>query len=48
MVHKIICIGRQFGSGGHEIAVRTGAKLGIRVYERDILHLACIYGELAV
>ena len=48
MVHKIICIGRQFGSGGHEIAVRTGAKLGIRVYERDILHLACKYGELAV
>ena len=47
MVHKIICIGRQFGSGGHEIAVRTGAKLGIRVYEREIRRLAseedCIF-----
>lgn len=24
MENKIICIGREFGSGGHEIAVRTG------------------------
>lgn len=47
MRHRVICIGRQFGSGGHEIAVRTAERLGIRVYERELLHLACKYGELS-
>ncbi len=47
MANKIICIAREFGSGGHEIAVRTGARLGIRVYEKDIFRLACRYGELS-
>lgn len=47
MANKIICIAREFGSGGHEIAVRTANKLGIRVYEKDLLHLACKYGELS-
>ena len=39
MANKIICIAREFGSGGHEIAVRTGSKLGIRVYEKDLFQL---------
>ena len=47
MANKIICIAREFGSGGHEIAVRTGTRLGIRVYEKDLFHLACRYGELS-
>ena len=47
MTNKIICIAREFGSGGHEIAVRTAARLGIRVYEKDLFHLACRYGELS-
>ena len=47
MIHKIICIAREFGSGGHEIAVRTAAALGIRVYEKDLFRLACRYGELS-
>lgn len=47
MANKIICIAREFGSGGHEIAVRTAGKLGIRVYEKDLFHLACKYGELS-
>ena len=47
MGHRVICIGRQFGSGGHEIAVRTGERLGIKVYERELLHLVCQYGELS-
>ena len=47
MGHRVICIGRQFGSGGHEIAVRTAERLGIKVYERELLHLACKYGELS-
>ena len=48
MGNKIICIGREFGSGGHEIAVRAAEKLGIKVYEKNLVHLACKYGELAV
>lgn len=47
MANKIICIAREFGSGGHEIAVKTGSKLRIRVYEKDLFHLACKYGELS-
>ncbi len=47
MANKIICIGREFGSGGHEIAVRTASRLDIRVYEKDLFHLACRYGELS-
>ena len=33
MRNTIICIGRQFGSGGHEIALRTGTKTGLKVYD---------------
>ena len=47
MENKIICIGRQFGSGGHEIGVRAAAALGIRIYERELVALACKYGEIA-
>lgn len=47
MGNKIICIAREFGSGGHEIAVKTASQLGIRVYEKDLFHLACKYGELS-
>ena len=47
MENRIICISRQFGSGGHEIAVRTADLLGIRVYERELIRLACEYGELS-
>lgn len=46
MGNKIICIGREFGSGGHEIAVRAGTELGIKVYEKNLVHLACKYGDL--
>lgn len=48
MANKIICIGREFGSGGHEIAVRAGERLGIKVYEKNLVHLACKYGNIAV
>ena len=47
MGNKIICIGRQFGSGGHEIGVRAAARLGIRIYEKELLSLACKFGEVA-
>lgn len=46
-MHKIICINRQFGSGGHEIAVKAASRLGIKVYEKELLRLACHFGEVA-
>lgn len=48
MGNKIICIGRQFGSGGHEAAVRLSECLGIRVYEKHLLQLACQFGEVDI
>lgn len=48
MGNRIICIGREFGSGGHQIALLLGQKLGLKVYEKDLLHMACKYGELQV
>ncbi|MGN1307866.1 MAG: AAA family ATPase [Faecousia sp.] len=48
MGNRIICVGREFGSGGHEVAVRLSEKLGIKVYEKHLLYLACQYGEMAV
>ncbi len=48
MGNRVICIGREFGSGGHETAILLSERLGIRVYEKDLLRLACRYGEVAV
>lgn len=33
----IITIGRQFGSGGHEIGEKLAKELGIRFYDKDLL-----------
>ena len=44
MGNRIICISRQFGSGGHEISVKTADLLRLRVYEKELVHLACEYG----
>ncbi|MBR1927820.1 MAG: cytidylate kinase-like family protein [Bacteroidales bacterium] len=35
--HTIINIGRQFGSGGKEVAERIGASLGITVYDNELI-----------
>ena len=35
--HTIINIGRQFGSGGKEVAARIGAILGIEVYDNELI-----------
>lgn len=37
MSDLIITIGREFGSGGHEIAVKLAEKLGIKCYDKEIL-----------
>ena len=35
----IITIGRQFGSGGHEIGEKLAMKLGIKFYDKELLKL---------
>ncbi|MDD4082354.1 MAG: cytidylate kinase-like family protein [Sphaerochaetaceae bacterium] len=39
MGNKIIAIGREFGSGGREIGVRVAKRLGIKFYDKELLHL---------
>ena len=33
----IITIGRQYGSGGHEIGATIAQDLGIKLYDKDVL-----------
>ena len=41
MTQKLsITIGREFGSGGHEIGMRVGELLGFRVYDKELLSMA--------
>ena len=47
MGNRIICISREFGSGGHEVAVKAADLLGARVYEKELVRLACQYGALS-
>ncbi len=37
MQHTIINIGRQFGAGGHQVAVSIGEILGIPVYDKELI-----------
>lgn len=36
----IICVGRQFGSGGKEVAMALGRKLGVPVYDNELISKA--------
>lgn len=38
--HTIITIGRQFGSGGHEVGIRLSERLQIPVYDRNLIQMA--------
>ena len=38
--HTIITIGRQFGSGGHEVGKRLSDRLGIPLYDRNMIQMA--------
>lgn len=38
--HLVICIGRQFGSGGHEIGTGLATALGLPCYDKEILKQA--------
>lgn len=46
MGHRIISIGRQFGSGGREIGLETARRLGIVCYDKELIALAAARGEL--
>lgn len=46
MKNTIITIGRQFGSGGHEVGRRLSGRLGIPLYDRNLIQMAA--GELGV
>ena len=35
----IITVGRQFGSGGHEIGAKLAEKLGIKFYDKDLIKI---------
>ncbi|MDD2957826.1 MAG: cytidylate kinase-like family protein [Lachnospiraceae bacterium] len=37
--NMIITIGRQFGSGGHEVGKRLASELGIKLYDKELLKL---------
>lgn len=37
MKHRVIAIGRQFGSGGREIGEKLAEKLGVPLYDKEIL-----------
>lgn len=36
---EIITIGREFGSGGHEVGRRLAAELGMKLYDKELLKL---------
>lgn len=40
MANTIITIGRQFGSGGREIAKKVSEKMGIQFYDKELIALA--------
>ncbi len=42
----IICIGRQLGSGGHEIGERLAARLGYSFFDKELIKLASIESGL--
>ena len=40
MKHTIITIGRQFGSGGHEVGNRLAERLNIPLYDHNLIRMA--------
>lgn len=46
MKHKIICIGRESGSGGKIIGQKVAERLGISFYDSNLLEMAKEYGGI--
>ncbi|MGN0203814.1 MAG: AAA family ATPase [Coprococcus sp.] len=42
----IVTIGREFGSGGHEIGEKLAAKLGVNFYDKNLIELAAEHSGL--
>ena len=40
MKHTVITIGREYGSGGHEIGARLAKRLGIPFYDKELIDIA--------
>ena len=40
MAHRVICIGRQNGAGGRIIAEALAKKLGVPLYDKNLITLA--------
>ena len=38
--HRVITIAREFGSGGHLLGERLSKELGIRLYDKEFIHLS--------
>lgn len=45
--NMIITIGRQFGSGGHEIGRRLARELGFKMYDKELLKLQAQHSGIA-
>ena len=43
---SIICIGREFGSGGHEIGLKLAEALGIPFYDKLLVSMVAEEGSL--
>ena len=42
----VITIGREFGSGGHEIGMKLAEKLGIKCYDKELLDFVKNFSHL--
>ena len=40
MSNTVITISRQYGSGGRELSEILAKKLGVKLYDRQIIHMA--------
>lgn len=47
MAHKVICINRRCGSGGHIIGETVANRLGIKYYDKNLIDMALEYGGLS-
>ena len=46
MNSNVITIGREFGSGGHEIGMKLAERLGVPFYDRELITLAAEQGGI--
>ena len=46
MKNRVICIGRQYGSGGREIGEKVAKILGLPIYDRELIADAAAKGNL--